>query len=136
MKFNIKLILTIVLLSTSTFAQDATNIISDNSNTMALWIVFFVVVIPTIIFIGSLYVKFKNKVEENDDWNKLGTQNHFSEYLKSLSKIQVQKLLNLKNNTSSTSKKSTSNKAKLLSVLLLTSTTLLIGTKLSIQTKL
>ena len=127
MKLAKKLILAFlitVLFSKSSYAQDATNIISDNSNTLALWLVFLVVVIPIIIFIGSLYIKFKNKVEENDDWTKLGTQNHFSEYLKSLSKVQVQKLLKFQNRDAPISKKNSSGKTKLLSILLLTSGTL------------
>lgn len=127
MKLNKKLTITFLitfLMSINIYAQEATNIITDNSDTLGLWLVFLVLVIPTLLFIGSLYVKFKTKVEENEEWNKTGTQNHFSEYLKSLSKIQVQKLLNFKNQDASTSKKSISEKAKLLSFLLLTSTTL------------
>ena len=128
MKRNKRLFFTFLmtlLMSKISHAQDATNIIKDNSNTLALWLVFLVLVIPTVIFIGSLYYKFKNKVAENDEWNKLGTQTHFSEYLKNLSKTQIQKLMNLKNRDNIVSKNNNANKAKFLSLLLLCSTPIL-----------
>ena len=125
MKRNKKLFLTFlmtILMSKISYAQDATNIINDNSNTLAMWLVFLVLVIPTVLFIGSLYYKFKNKVAENEEWNQLGTQTHFSEYLKNLSKSQIQKLMNLKNSDNTVSKKNNANKTKFLSLLFFCST--------------
>lgn len=124
MKLNRKLIITLVmtiLTSKIGYAQDASNIINDNSNTLGLWLVFLVLVIPMLLFIGSLYFKFKNKVIENEEWNQLGTKTHFSEYIKSLSKSQIQKLMNLKNRDKSARQNSNANKAKFLLLLLLSS---------------
>ena len=124
MKLNKKLTITFVmtlLISKSGNAQDASNIINDDSNTLGLWLVFLVLVIPMLVFIGSLYFKFKNKVTENEEWNQLGTKTHFSEYIKSLSKSQIQKLMNLKNKDNLGQQNSNTNKTKFLSLLLLSS---------------
>ena len=99
MKLNLKLLLTFsmsVLFSTSTFAQEATNLISDNSNSLGLWLLLIIVLIPALVFIGVLYLKFKDQVTENEEWKKLTTETHFSDYLKNLSSQQIQKFTNLK----------------------------------------
>ncbi|WP_394991037.1 cbb3-type cytochrome c oxidase subunit I [Emticicia sp.] len=90
------LFLLIISLSNSSYAQNATNIITDNSHSLALWLVFFVFFIPLLAFIGIQYFKFKNEVAENEAWKKLGTDIHFSEYLKNLSKNQIRKFKTLK----------------------------------------
>ena len=85
-----------VLLSSISYAQNATNIISDSSRSLALWLVFFVIFIPFLVFIGIQYFKFKNEVAANEEWKKLGTDIHFSEYLKNLTKSQIKKFKVLK----------------------------------------
>ena len=99
MKLNLKIIFTSIfffLSSKSVFAQEATNFISDNNNSLGLWLLLLVVLIPAIVFIGVLYLKFKDKVAENEEWKKLNTDTHFADYVKNLSKTQIQKFINLK----------------------------------------
>ena len=99
MKLNLKIILTsifLILSSKSVFAQEATNFISDKNNSLGLWLLLLVIFIPAIIFIGVLYLKFKDKVAENEEWKKLNTDTHFADYLKNLSKTQINKFINLK----------------------------------------
>ena len=127
MKLNKKITITLlmtILFSKISYAQDATNIISDNSNTLGLWLVFLVLVIPALLFIGSLYFKFKNRVTENEEWNQLGTKIHFSEYVKNLSKSQIQKLTNLNKRDNSRAQNSTSGKVKSLLLFFLCSTSI------------
>ena len=127
MKLNKKITITLlmtILFSKISYAQDATNIISDNSNTLGLWLVFLVLVIPALLFIGSLYFKFKNRVTENEEWNQLGTKIHFSEYVKNLSKSQIQKLTNLNKRDNSRAQNSTSGKVKSFLLFFLCSTSI------------
>jgi cytochrome c oxidase cbb3-type subunit I len=72
-------------------AQTATNIIADNSHSMALWLLFVVCFIPLLTFIAIQYLKFKNEVAENEAWKKIDNNIHFSEYLKNLTKSQITK---------------------------------------------
>ncbi len=94
-KLHLVILLTI-LLSSSCYAQEATNIIANKGDSLALWLVFFVFFIPLLVFIGIQYFKFKNEVEKNEEWKKLGTEIHFSEYLKNLTKSQIKKFKLLK----------------------------------------
>ena len=99
MKHNKKLIIAFlmsVFMSKSAFAQEANNLITDNSNSLGLWLLLLVILIPAIVFIGVLYLKFKDQITENEEWNKLNTDTHFTDHLKNLSKVQIQKFINLK----------------------------------------
>jgi cytochrome c oxidase cbb3-type subunit 1 len=99
MKVDKKLILTFLLaftVSKSLFAQSADNIISNNNNSLGLWLLLIIIVVPTVVFIGVLYLKFKDQVTENEEWKKLNNETHFSDYLKNLSKNQIHKFINLK----------------------------------------
>ncbi|WP_395077889.1 cbb3-type cytochrome c oxidase subunit I [Flavobacterium sp.] len=99
MKLNIKMLLVCLfnlLFSEPIFAQQATNLISDNNNSLGLWLLLFIILIPALVFIGVLYLKFKDQVKENEEWKKLTTETHFADYLKNLSSIQIRKFTNLK----------------------------------------
>jgi cytochrome c oxidase cbb3-type subunit I len=99
MMFNKKIqivFLFLVLVSKSALAQNANNIISDDSNSLGMWILLSVIIIPILIFIGSLYINFINQVKENEQWNKQGLEMHFSDYLKSLDKNQIKQVMKLK----------------------------------------
>uniref|UniRef100_UPI0037532418 hypothetical protein n=1 Tax=Flavobacterium sp. TaxID=239 RepID=UPI0037532418 len=99
MKQNLKILLGIsfsVLFSESIFAQQAINLISDDSNSLGLWLLLLIILIPALVFIGVLYLKFKDQVTENEEWKNLTTETHFSDYLKNLSSNQIQKFINLK----------------------------------------
>ena len=82
--------------SVSSYAQEATNIIADNNQSLSLWLIFSVFFIPLLVFIGIQYFKFKKQVAENEAWKKLGTDVHFADYLKSLTKSQIKKFKLLK----------------------------------------
>ena len=82
--------------SESIFAQQATNLISDDNNSLGLWLLLLIIFIPALIFIGVLYLKFKDQVTENEEWKKVNNDIHFADHLKNLSKNQIQKFINLK----------------------------------------
>src|SRR6478672_11512724 len=88
--------LTAFTVSQPLFAQEADNLIPNNSNLLGLWLLLIIIVVPTVVFIGVLYLKFKDQVTENEEWKELDTETHFSDYLKNLSKNQIQKFINLK----------------------------------------
>ena len=101
MKLYKKTFLSFVILfmvSMSSFAQNPKNIIKDDNNTIGLWLLFLVLIIPAIIFIGILYNKFKDEVSENEKFKMLSDEIHFSDFLKNLSTSQIHKFLNLKKN--------------------------------------
>lgn len=101
MKLSLKGLFTILItlqFTHSIFAQKATNLISDNSNSLGLWLLLLVILIPALVFIGVLYLKFKDQVTENEQWKQLNSKTHFSDYLNNLSSNQIQKFINFKNN--------------------------------------
>ncbi len=100
MKSNTKLqiiLLSTILFTESIFAQNANNIITDNNNSLGLWLLLAVVIIPLLIFIGSLYFKFKTQVNQNEEWNNQDTESHFTDYLKNLDTKQINQLMKQKN---------------------------------------
>ncbi|WP_300567153.1 cbb3-type cytochrome c oxidase subunit I [Flavobacterium sp.] len=99
MKLNFKSLLTLfttLMATTFMYSQSANNIISDDSNSLGVWLLFTVIIFPFLLVIGGLYFKFKEQVEENKQWDKLGNENHFSDYLKNLDKNQIQQFMKLK----------------------------------------
>lgn len=76
--------------------QTPDNLISDNSNALGLWLLLIVIIVPALVFIGVLYLKFKDQVAENKEWKRLKTEIHFADHLKNLSKSQIRKFINLK----------------------------------------
>ena len=99
MNLKLKMSLTFVstfVFSESIFAQQATNLISDDNNSLGLWLLLLIIFIPALIFIGVLYLKFKDQVTENEEWKKVNNDIHFADHLKNLSKNQIQKFINLK----------------------------------------
>ena len=95
LKMSLTFVITIVF-SESIFAQQATNLISDDNNSLGLWLLLLIIFIPALIFIGVLYLKFKDQVTENEEWKKVDNDIHFADHLKNLSKNQIQKFINLK----------------------------------------
>jgi cytochrome c oxidase cbb3-type subunit I len=95
LKLTQSLLLTICL-TNYCFSQKAKNIITDSSQTLGLWLVFMVFFIPILVFIGIQYFTFKNEVDQNEQWKKLGKEVHFAEYLKNLTKSQIGKFKTLK----------------------------------------
>jgi len=113
------LALVLTLVSTSkAIAQTSDNIISDNSNELGLWLLFLVIVLPALLFIGVLYLKFKDQVKENEEWKRLKSDVHFSDHVKNLSKEQIRKFLNLKKGNRL---KDSSNTTKMIAFLLFSS---------------
>ena len=102
MKLYKKSMLTFLLtfmVVTAAFAESADNMISDANNSLGLWLLLLIILLPALVFIGVLYLKFKDQVTENEEWKRLKTETHFSDYLKNLSKNQIHKFINLKNAT-------------------------------------
>ena len=95
LKMSLAFVTTFVF-SESIFAQQATNLISDNNNSLGLWLLLLIIFIPALIFIGVLYLKFKDQVTENEEWKKVNNDIHFADHLKNLSKNQIQKFITLK----------------------------------------
>jgi len=108
-----------VLFSITVSAQEANNFISDNSNSLGLWLLLLLILLPSLVFIGVLYLKFNDQVTENEEWKKLNTETHFSDYLKNLSKNQIHKFIHLKK--SSKLKNKDSNIIKAIAFLFFTS---------------
>ena len=90
------MLVSLLMFSTNIFAQEASNFISDNNNSLGLWLLLLIILVPAFVFIGVLYLKFNDQVSENQEWKKLNMETHFSDYLKNLSKYQIQKFINLK----------------------------------------
>ncbi|HEX8270003.1 MAG TPA: cbb3-type cytochrome c oxidase subunit I [Flavobacterium sp.] len=99
-------------------AQAPDNIISDDTNSLGLWLLLIVIVVPALVFIGVLYLKFKDQVAENEQWKRLKTDEHFSDYLKNLSKDQIHKFITLKKNSRL---KNSSKSIKMIAFLLISS---------------
>jgi cytochrome c oxidase cbb3-type subunit I len=94
-KFQIAL-LCLLLFSKSVFAQNANNIIADDGNALGVWLLFAVIIIPILFFIGSLYFKFRTQVIENKEWQNQSSEKHFSDHLKNLDKNQINEFMKLK----------------------------------------
>lgn len=77
LRFCILLIFLIALFISKTYAQDAANMITDKSNSLSLWLLFIVLVVPTAIFMGILHIKFINQMAKNEEWKLLRTALHF-----------------------------------------------------------
>ncbi|RTY88013.1 cytochrome oxidase subunit I [Flavobacterium sp. GT3R68] len=71
--------------------------IPDPGNSLGLWLLLILITVPAFVFIGVLYLRFKDQFTENNEWKGLKTEEHFSDYLKNLSKNQIRKLINYKN---------------------------------------
>ncbi|WP_255512747.1 cbb3-type cytochrome c oxidase subunit I [Flavobacterium sp. GT3R68] len=100
MKLGTKLILAFILtvgITKSVFAQNPDNMIPDPGNSLGLWLLLILITVPAFVFIGVLYLRFKDQFTENNEWKGLKTEEHFSDYLKNLSKNQIRKLINYKN---------------------------------------
>lgn len=82
------------------YAQDARNILSNKDNTLGMWLIFIGFIVFLVIVVGSLYVKFKNQVTENNKWREEGKERHFTDYLKNLDRDQLQHLLKMKKKSS------------------------------------
>lgn len=91
-------IVCLLLLGSSkmTFAQNAENIISDSSNSLAIWFLFVVLIIPIFIFIVFLYYKFKTQIIENEEIKNTTTKEVFSDYLKNLNNKQIDRFMKRK----------------------------------------
>ncbi|WP_310556930.1 cbb3-type cytochrome c oxidase subunit I [Flavobacterium sp.] len=88
--------LVFIVVSKSAFSQNANNIITDDTNSLGMWILFSVIIIPILFFIGSLYIKFRSQVVENQDWLNQSKEKHFSDHLKNLDKNQINQFMKLK----------------------------------------
>lgn len=100
MKLGKKIILSFILTLTipkSVFAGNPDNMIPDPGNSLGLWLLLILITVPACVFIGVLYQRFKDQFTENNEWKGLKTEEHFSDYLKNLSKNQIRKLINFKN---------------------------------------
>ncbi len=99
MKINRQLQLAFfVFFSTSklAFAQNNENIIRDDSNTLAIWFLLGVLIIPLVIFIVSLYFDFRNQIVDNKELENKIPDDIFKDYLKNLDKNQINKFIKLK----------------------------------------
>ena len=126
--FNTSCLITflmVVSLSKKVYAQEASNMINDKSNSLGLWLLFIVIVVPIAVFIGILFIKFNNQVSKDEAWKKLGTDLHFSNYLRNLTKNQIEKFKKLKNKTPTEPPPKNNKGTKILPLFLLFSTTLL-----------
>ena len=85
-------LLGLLLFSKMATAKNANNMISDDDGRLGAWILFGVLIIPILVFIGSLYYKFRRQVSEN----KQSSNNHFPDYLKNLNSKQINQYMKLK----------------------------------------
>ncbi|WP_395047379.1 cbb3-type cytochrome c oxidase subunit I [Flavobacterium sp.] len=85
-------LLGLLLFSKMATAKNANNMISDDDGKLGAWILFGVLIIPILVFIGSLYYKFRKQVSEN----KQSSDNHFQDYLKNLNAKQINQYMKLK----------------------------------------
>ena len=95
-KKNNLILLVIMFLSKPGFSQSGQNFIPNNSQSLSNWLVIVISILPLAIIIGSLYFKFLKLVS-----NKNKTQSNietpdFKEYLKDLSKVQIEKYYKIK----------------------------------------
>jgi cytochrome c oxidase cbb3-type subunit 1 len=100
MKFNKELILTsllAILLTNVSHAQSENNIIATGSNSLGLLLIFASSIVPLVILIIYLGIKFKKQVAKNNQWKKMGLGSLFADYLKKLDKIQIEQFVKLKN---------------------------------------
>lgn len=98
MKFNSKICIVLLLLtSKSILAQSADNIISDDSNTLGVWLLLVVLIVPLLIILGILFFKIKGQDTEPNILTDVDTNSYYQNLLKSLNKSQIEKFFTIKN---------------------------------------
>ena len=98
MKVNKKLLMSLLLtllVSKSIYAQEATNMIAEN-NSIGIWLLVIMLVIPIIVLIGSFYISFRRQLIKNKQWNDQDQGQHFYDYLKNLDQNQIHQFIRLK----------------------------------------
>ena len=127
-------ITSMILASVTVSAQNADNIIADNNNTLGLWLLFIVVIVPLLILTGILFFKFKNREETESGLKGIDNKIHFEVWLKNLSRDQIQKYFTLKKSSGlSPSKKKSGNNIPILITLLSSTAMFSQGTKIPSQ---
>ncbi len=95
-KTKIALLLAIVL-SKITSAQTANNILGNSENNFGLGLILLVCIVPLLILIVSLYIKFKRQADANKHIQNTYSENSFHEYLENLDNNQINQFMKLKN---------------------------------------
>ena len=100
MKIYKKLLATAFLMTfifTISFAQSDKNFIENKDGLLGLWIIAFACIIPLLVIIAILYIKFKARFDERNELNKRNSDSIYEEELKTLDAIQINKLITIKN---------------------------------------
>ena len=98
MKFSSKICTVLLLLtSKSIWAQSADNIISDNSNTLGVWLLLVVLIVPLLLLVGILFFKIKDQEKDQNELRDGDTSSHYHNLLKNLNKSQIKKYFAIKN---------------------------------------
>jgi cytochrome c oxidase cbb3-type subunit I len=95
-KLAATLLMTIFVIATS-FAQTDKNFIENKDGMQGLWIIAFVCIIPLLVIIAVLYIKFKGRFDERNELNKRNSDSIYEEELKTLDATQIKKLITIKN---------------------------------------
>ena len=86
-----------ILLPQIVNAQSANNILGSSGEVSGLLIIALACILPLIVFLGVLYVGFKQQVKENEKRKKQGAEFFFPGYIKDLDKNQIHQFMQLKN---------------------------------------
>ena len=98
MKFSSKICTVLLLLtSRSIWAQSADNIISDNSNTLGVWLLLVVLIVPLLLLVGILFFKIKDQEKDQYELTDGDNSSHYHNLLKNLNKSQIKKYFAIKN---------------------------------------
>jgi cytochrome c oxidase cbb3-type subunit I len=90
------ILMTIFVFATS-LAQTDKNFIENKDGTQGLWIIAFACIIPLLVIIAILYIKFKGRFDERNELNKRNSDSIYEEELKTLDATQINKLITIKN---------------------------------------
>ena len=94
-KSNI-ILLVIIFLSKPGFSQIGQNFITSNNQSFSNCLVIFFSILPLVIFIGSLYFNFLKLIGQKNQAQVSTARLDFKEYLKNLSKVQIEKYYKIK----------------------------------------
>ncbi|MEO5775658.1 MAG: cbb3-type cytochrome c oxidase subunit I [Flavobacterium sp.] len=98
MKFSSKICIALLLLtSMSIRSQTADNIISNDSNSLGVWLLLMVIIVPLLLLAGILFFKIKDQDKDQNELTDGDNSSHYQDLLKNLNKSQIKKYFAIKN---------------------------------------
>ncbi len=97
LKNKIKTALITMLITKFANAQAANNIIGNSEIHLGYWLIMLVCILPLVVFVINLYLKFNAQVNVNNQSGKQNLQQLFSGYIKDFDNKQITQFVKIKN---------------------------------------